>query len=160
MTYLPATHFKNPKTLITENTSSQQSSNYANAYITIDGSEMTYTPSADATSVIYDISFYAERANNITFQAFYLDHNVNNSWSEINYRYRRNIGNSGTSSQTYRAFLRFQYVLPAWTGPRQHRMRCASNGSSRSVLLHAPQLWDGGATTTTFTNTNLIMYSI
>ncbi len=160
MTYIPATHFKSPKTLITENTSSQQSSTLANTYITINGSEMTYTPSADATSVIYDISFYAERANNIVFQAFYLDNYVGGTWFEINYRYRKNVGNSGTPSQAYRWFMRFQYVLPAWTGAREHRLRCASNGSNRSILLHQPQLWDGGSSSTTFTNTNLIMYSI
>ncbi len=160
MTYVLANHFKNPKTLITTHTSSQASSNNANTYITIDGSEMTYTPSSDATKVVYDISFYAERANNIVFQAFYLDHNVNNSWSEINYRYRRNVGNSGGLNQAYRWFMHFRYVLPAWTGARDHRLRCASNGSNRSILLHQPQLFDGGASSTTFTSTSLIMYSI
>lgn len=160
MTYKLAEHFLNPKVLITTHTSSQTSSNAANTYTTISGTEISYTPASGSTSVIYDVSFYARGLNNVTFQAFYLEHYQNNTWSEINSRYRRNVGNSGGVNQAYRWFIHFQYVLPTWTGSRDFRLRCASNGSNRAMTFHQPSYWDGASTSTTFTNTNLLMYSI
>ena len=160
MSYLPSTHFKKPKTLITTHSASQVSSAFANTYITITGTEISYTPSVDADSVIYDVSFYGMRANDITFQAFYLEHYTNSTWSEVNARYRRNIGNSGSENQSYRWFIHFKYILPAWTGSRDFRLRCASNGANREMRFHQPLTFDGSSTNAVFTNTNLILYSI
>lgn len=162
MSYYLQNIFKNPKTVITTHTSSQASSDTANAMLTLTGSEVTYTPSSDSTKVIYEISFYAEKINGITFQGAYLQRydTGSSSWVEINERYRRNFGNSGTSGQAYRYYFHWRFVLPTWTGSRQLRIILGSNASNRNILMNQMTEWDGSSASSKFCNTNLLVYSI
>ena len=159
MTYIRPDHFSDPKILVTTHSAVQNSSNTAQVATTISGSVMEYTPSANATSVVYEISFYAFKSG-IMDNSFMLQNYVSSSWSEINTRYLRNVGNSGSFSQHYRWLMRFQWVIPAWTGARSHRVAVASHSTNRNVQLHKLEDFDGATATDTFMPTHLIMYSI
>ena len=47
----------------TAHTSSQSASTSQSGEVTITGSEATYTPSAGASNVVYEINFYGERTD-------------------------------------------------------------------------------------------------
>ncbi len=159
MTIIYSDTFKNLQTLVTTHSSSQATSNNANTWTTISGSEITYTPSSGSDKVVYEISFYGEKIG-INFTSSQLQHYVSGSWSEINTKYKKNFGNSGSASQSYRYYIVWRFVLPAWTGSRQLRLRIASNGTSRNLNLHQITNWDGSSVTDQFCNTNLLVYSI
>ena len=123
------------------------------------GTEVTYTPSSDASKVIYEISFYSE-ASGIPFTAAYLEHYTSGSWSEINARYRKNWGLGGSSSQTHRWPIYWRFVLPSWVGERNLRIRLGQHAANRQINLHKITDWDGSSATDKFCNTNLLVYSI
>lgn len=160
MTYLLDSAIKKPQILVTEHSSAQTTSLSANTAVTITGSEITYTPHPLSSKVIYEIGFYGERKNYIIFQCLTLQEYDGSSWTEINSRFLRNIGNSGTVDQNARYFLHYRFVLPTWTGSKQLRLITASSSSGRQIVLHQLSNWDGSAVTDKFCNTNLLMYSI
>ena len=160
MTLIYTDTFKNLQTLVTTHTSVQTTSSSANTFVTLSGSEITYTPSSGADKVVYEISFYGEKVG-INFLSFQLQHYVSNTWTEINTKFKKNTGNSGTTGQSYRYLITWRFVLPAWTGARQLRIVAGSNGSNKQLNLHQITDWDGsGSVTDQFCNTNLIVYSI
>ena len=158
MTHIALDNFKNLQTLVTTHTSDQVTSSSGNNFTTVSGSEMTYTPASDANNVVYEISFYAERGGR-PFLIWQLEHYTSGSWSEINPKYRKTIGISGSSSQSYSWYITWRFVLPSWTGSRQLRLRVASHSSNRHVNLHQITKWDGSTVTDQFCNTNLVVYS-
>ena len=160
MTYLLDSAIKKPKVLVTEHSSSQVSSSLANTSVVISGTEISYDPDATASKVIYEVSFYAQRINYITFQCFTLQHYTSGAWSEINQRYLKNVGNSGSSTQTARYYIHFRYVLPAWTGSRDLRIITASNGAGKQISMHQVTSWEGATVADKFCNTNVLIYSI
>lgn len=160
MTHLLESAIKKPKILVTEHSSSQSSSSSSNTSVVILGSEISYDPDSTASKVIYEISFYAQRINYITFQCFTLQHYTSGSWSEINQRYLKNVGNSGSAFQSSRYYLHFRYVLPTWTGARNLRLITASNGANKQIYMHQVTDWEGSSVTDRFCNTNVLMYSV
>ena len=161
MTYNYSEIYSNPSFLVTTHTSSQDTSNTANVSDVVSGSLITYTPTAGASKVVYEISYYSEKKSGHIFQCVYLEEYSSGSWSEINQKYRRNYGTgSGSSSQTNRYYLHFRFVLPAWSGSKQIRLRTSSEDPNENTKLHQLTDWDGDASTSMFCNTNLIVYSI
>ena len=160
MTYKLSSALKNIEHLITTHTSVQTTSASANTFITVSGSEITYEPSADASKVIYEISFYCEKASGSPFTAAYLEHYTSGSWSEINARYRKNWGLGGSNSQTNRWPIYWRFVLPSWVGERNLRIRLGSHAANRQINLHKITDWDGSSAIDKFCNTNLVVYSI
>lgn len=162
MTHIPYSGFKNMQTLVTSHTSVQTSSSSGNTFITLDGSEITYTPAASASNVIYEINFYCQRSG-FPFVGAYLEKADagNSNWSEIHAKYRRNFGIGGSSAQTNRYYIAWRYVLPTWSGSKQLRIRMASHNANRHFNFHKLTEWDGaGSVADKFCNTNLIVYSI
>ena len=160
MTLIYADTLKNLQLLKTTHTSVQSTSPNANTFTTISGSEITYTPANGSDKVVYEISFYAEKVG-INFMSFQLQHYVSNTWSEINSKFKRNIGNSNSTNQSYRYLITWRFVLPAWTGARQLRIVAGSNGLNKNIDMHQLTNWDGsGSVTDQFCNTNLLVYSI
>jgi hypothetical protein len=162
MTHIPNGSFKNMQTLVTSHTSVQTSSSVGNAFITLDGSEITYTPSTSASNVVYEIVFYCQNSGYPFICAYLENADVGNTnWSEIHEKYRKNFGVSGYSTQTNRFYTTWRYVLPIWSGPKQLRIRIGSHNANRQINLHQLTEWDGaGSVTNKFCNTNLIVYSI
>ena len=161
MTYMLPSGFKNLQAISTTHTSVQSTSNYGNSFITLSGSEITYTPHTSSTKVIYEISFYGEKSGYpwMNVQIQHADEGASN-WTEINARYKRNVGVSGYSSQTNRYYIVWRYVLPTWSGAKQLRIRMASHNANRSFHFHKLEDWDGTSATDKFCNTNLIVYSV
>ena len=161
MTYVFESVFKKPEYLVTSHSSAQTTSNTGSNAIVISGSEITYEPDANANKAIYEISFYAEKINGTFFQGVYLQEYNGSSWVEINQRNRKNFGVGGSnSSQSYRVYQHFRFILPTWTGNKQLRLIIAPESSGKQITLHKMSEWDGGSSSTTFCNTTLLVYSI
>lgn len=161
MSYFYQSAFKAPKFLVTTHTSAQATSSSANTFQTILGSEISYAPTANSTKVIYEISYYAERLSGIIFQDIRLQESSDNgnTWSEIDAKFKRNYGNSGSAGQSNRWYLHFRFVLPTWSGEKQLRLSSASN-SNYPHNLHQISEWDGANATDQFCDTSLLVYSI
>ena len=160
MSYVADRLIKNPKYKVTTHTSQQSTSASANTGTIISGSEITYTPVPNATKVVYEIMFYAENIDNDSYIGFYLEHYTSGSWSEINSKFRRNIGLSGDTTQRMRYCVKFRFVLPSWSGARQLRINAGSHVANREIDMHQLTDWDGSSATDQFCNTNLLVYSI
>ena len=161
MTYIRESAIKNVNYLVTTHTSAQFTSSSANTFITISGSEIDYTSHSSASKVIYEISFYAEKLDGKFFQCFQLEEYDGSSWSEINAKFRKNIGiEAGESNQNNRYYIYFRYVIPAWNGSKQLRLRTSDRDPNQAVSLHQLTEWDGASATDQFCNTNLLVYSI
>lgn len=161
MTYVFESVFKKPKWLVTSHTSNQLTSNTINTPVTILGSEITYEPISNADSVIYEISFYVEKINGNSFEGLYLQEYNGSSWVEINQRNRKNYGYGGSNtSQSYRYYNHFRFILPAWSGNKQLRLVSAPLSSNRQASMHQMTEWDGTSSSNTFCNTTLLVYSI
>tara|TARA_B100000212_G_C27361539_1_gene528428 strand:+ start:1010 stop:1492 length:483 start_codon:yes stop_codon:yes gene_type:complete len=160
MSYKFNSILKNSKYLVTSHSSVQATSASAATFVTLSGSEISYTPSENSTKVIYEISFYSEKQGN-PFVAAYLQHYVSGSWSEIHNKYRKNWGLGGSTSQMNRWPIYWRFVLPSWTGERSLRIRLGQEAANRQINLHQVTDWDGaGSITDKFSNTNLLVYSI
>ena len=159
MSYVADKIIKNPKYKVTTHTSKQTSSASANTGTVLTGSEITYTPIPNATKVVYEIMFYAEMIDQNSFTSYYLEQYVSGSWSDIDSKFRRNLGLSG-SDQRMRYCVKFRFVLPAWTGERQLRISLGSYANNMEIDLHQLTHWDGSTATDQFCNTNLLVYSI
>jgi hypothetical protein len=161
MSHLQNTLIKNPKTVITTHTSSQDTNTTGGDTHVILGSEITYSPEANATKVIYEISYYAEKIEGYNFSCIYLEEYESSVWSEINVRYRCNTGN-WNHSQSQRWYFHWRFVLPAWTGSKQLRLNNKGHitRAGTSLSMHKMTQWDGSSATDKFCNTNLLVYSI
>ena len=166
MTYFNQSALKAPKFLVTTHTSAQITTSSVNTYETIVGSEISYVPFANSSNVVYEISFYSQKTQNggVLFQILDLEESTDggSSWSIINAKFKKNYGNSGSSSQENRYYIHYRYVLSSWSGEKHLRLRTATHSSSvnRAVELHQLTEWDGASATDQFCNTNLLIYSI
>ena len=93
MSYVADKIIKNPKAIITTHTSQQTSSSNANTEVILSGSEITYSPDPNATKVVYEIMFYSEIINDNGFIGLELQHYVLGTWTEIDARFTKNMGN-------------------------------------------------------------------
>lgn len=153
---------ENPQALTTVNTSVQTTPALGNSFVTVNGSQITYTPASNTDKVIYEIGFFVEALNKSSFQHLVLEHDINNnnSWSIISNSFGKNFGASGTG-QYVRDYLHFRFIIPSWSGTRGLRLRSASHVASGNVSYHAVTEWDGsGSVTNRFCNTNLLVYSV
>ena len=160
MTYIPPSIFKSPSYVVTTHSASQTTSSSGNTFITINGSEITYTPDSNASKVVYEISFYAKKISGLTMSILQLEEYDGSSWSEINAKYRRNFGNA-LSSQSNMYYTHYRFVLPVWADAKQLRLRISPSASSRNAVLHEITHWEGSSSVTDmYLNTNLLVYSI
>ncbi len=151
---------KNPQAIITTNTSAQITSTLSNTYVTINGSEITYTPVNGSSKVVYEIGLYVEAKDKTAFQHIMLEENSGGSWSVIDNKFGKNFGAYG-SDQNIRDYLYFRFVIPSWSGSRQLRLRSGTYTNNRHVSYHQITDWDGsGSVTNKFCNTSLFVYSI
>lgn len=160
MSHLLNKIIKNPKTIVTTHTSAQTTTTSSGDTNVILGSEVTYEPEGGSTKVVYEISYCAEKINGYHFSLIQLEEYTSGSWSEINQKYRHNIGNWSVS-QSQRWYFHFRYVVPSWSGSRQLRINNKTYSSSSGALsVHKMTEWDGSSATDKFCNTNLLVYSI
>ena len=161
MTHMISGDLKNIQHLKTSHTAVQSSSNSANTISTLIGSEISYTPFTGSNKVVYEISFYCENSV-YPFVIFHLEHADagSNNWSEINAKYRKNLGVGGHTSQLNRYYVSWKYVLPSWSGEKQLRITMGSHNSNRSLDFHKVKVWDGASVNDKFCDTNLLMYSL
>tara|TARA_Y100000592_G_scaffold38385_1_gene60795 strand:- start:17545 stop:18024 length:480 start_codon:yes stop_codon:yes gene_type:complete len=159
MTYITHSILKNPKAITTVNTSMQETGDSKNTFLTINGSVITYTPSSDASKVIYEISFFAKRYYDYTLNVVQLEEYDGSTWSEVNAKFKRNFGCGGTTDQTHRWYLHFRFILPSWSGEKQLRLRISPTHDNRTIELHKEEHFAGGLSTF-YINTNLLVYSI
>ena len=159
MTYIKTLAYNNVKALSTTNSASQTVSSTIYTRLTVNGSEITYAPSSGADKVCYEIRFYCEKMSGIAFSCLELEHYTGGSWSEINAKYRKNFGNSGSGSQSNRWNIHYRFIVPAWSGERQLRLRMFTDNSASTCTLHAMTHWDGSSATE-YSNTDLLVYSI
>ena len=153
---------ENPQTLITVNTSVQTTPASSNSYVTVNGSQTTYTPAANTDKVIYEIGFFVEALNKPSFQHLMLqnDINNNNSWSTISNNFGKNFGVFG-EGQYIRDYLHFRFIIPSWSVTRGLRLRSSAHQAGGNVNYHAVTEWDGsGSISNRFCNTSLLVYSI
>ncbi len=161
------TYFKdeilNQKHLVTTHNAKQVTSLSSNTYTTITGSEISFTPHADANYVIYEIGFYAQVINIQSFQHIrfqYLTTAPGANYVEFDVNLGKNFGPSA-SGDYYRNYMYLKYIVPTWTGERQLRIQSAAHASNRQTEFHQLTEWDGaGPVTDRFCNTNLFVYSI
>tara|TARA_E500000331_G_scaffold30444_1_gene25619 strand:+ start:4693 stop:5172 length:480 start_codon:yes stop_codon:yes gene_type:complete len=159
MTYINTRWGKNTQAVTTENTSVQTTSTSSNSWVTINGSEISYTPDSGASNVIYEIGFYVEALNKACFQNIVLEHNTG-SWSAIDVKYGRNFGSSPAGSYL-RDYLYYRFIVPSWSGSRGLRLRSASHMANYAANYHAITDWDGsGSISNRFCNTSLLVYSV
>tara|TARA_R100000426_G_C4821410_1_gene110656 strand:- start:1031 stop:1510 length:480 start_codon:yes stop_codon:yes gene_type:complete len=159
MSYIADRLIKNPAYKVTTHTSKQTSSSSGNTGIVLSGSEITYTPTPNAAKVVYEIMFYAEMIDQNSHTSYYLEHYISGSWSDIDSKFRRNLGLDG-ANQRMRYCVKFRFVLPAWTGERQLRISVGSYENNREIDLHQLTDWEGSSASDQFCNTNLLVYSI
>ena len=151
---------KNPQAIITTNTSAQITSTLSNTYVTINGSEITYTPVNGSSKVVYEIGLYVEAKDKTAFQHITLEENSGGSWSVIDNKFGKNFGAYG-QDQNIRDYLYFRFVIPSWSGSRQLRLRSGTYTNNKHVSYHQITDWDGsGSVTNKFCNTSLFVYSI
>lgn len=162
MTYLNNDTLTDPVYQVTTHTAAQDSSNTGGVTIVLDGSTLAYTPNAQAQNVVYEISFSAQRVNDWTFQTVVLQESTDGgtTWNDFGNRTLNSFGVSYSTSQTYRWYHHLRYVIPAYSGARSYRVQIGSYKSGQLCTYHALDSWDGASTTTKFTQTSLIMYSI
>ena len=158
MTYGQQTAYKSLEYKKTSHTS-QQSGSTSFGTVTVIGSEITYTPSENATQVVYEINFYGQRTDDIHNSAFILEQNTG-TWAEVNNQNARTSVNSGTGSQANRDTYHLRLVIPAWTGSRQLRLVLGTRVANNQIILHQLTEWDGSTVSNQFADTTLIVYSI
>ena len=150
----------NPVAVKTVNTAAQSTPTTPNNFITINGSEVNYTPKENTTKVIYEIAFYVEALNKASFQHLVLEHDINNNgtWSVIDNRLGKNFGAFGAGNYV-RDYLVLKFIIPSWSGSRSLRLRSSAHQNNYDVKYHQMTQWDGSSSSTTFCNTSLLVYS-
>ena len=159
MTYGLQTAFTKLHHKRTAHTSSQVGGSSAGDKITVTGSEATYTPNAAASKVVYEISYYAEKDSGSHSVTVTLEHYVSGSWSEVDSSYLRTFLISGAGGQSCRLNMHHRWVIPAWSGERNLRVRLGTRWASMHLTLHKLTEWDGASTSSEFSDTSLIIYS-
>tara|TARA_Y100001937_G_scaffold90985_1_gene123150 strand:- start:535 stop:1017 length:483 start_codon:yes stop_codon:yes gene_type:complete len=160
MTYYPELNALSGVSYIkTTNTSQQLTSNTANETTVVNGSEITYTPEPNSTSIVYEICFYSEIINDNTFVSADLESYTSGSWSKIESSFVKNWGVT-TASQNMRYCNKFMFICTSWTGSRQLRLVISSNLNNTPLGLHQMTQWDGASSTNKFCDTTLIVYSV
>ena len=162
MTYVFNKALVSPVHQVTTHTSTQSSSDSPVTRITLDGSTLSYTPHPDAQKVVYEIGFSAHRLNDWTFQTVILQVSTDggSSWTDTGGRTLSTFGHSGSTTQSYRWFYHRRYVINAYTGARSYRIQIGTYNHGRQCQYGGLSEWDGGSTSTVFTNTSLIMHSL
>ena len=162
MTYFVNTSILNHKYKITTNSSNQVTSSTANSYLSINGSDISFTPDSNSNYVIYEIGFYAQVINNKSQQHIKFEYSLDggSSWSEFNVDLSKNFGPNITSDY-YRNHIYLKYVVPSWTGTRQLRISSAAASANSETQFHQITEWDGsGSISNRFCNTSLLVYSV
>ena len=144
----------------TEHTAVQAASSSAMNYITISGSEASYIPSESSSKVIYEINFYGERINWVHNSSFILEHYTSGSWSVINSENARSSLNSGPAYQSNRNNYHLRWIIPTWSGSKDLRLRLLTRAASSQIYLHQLTHWDGSSSSSDFSDTCLIIYSV
>ena len=121
------------------------------SYVTVTGSELSYTPPAGTTCVIYDfcLQFAFKDANGIAHFKFYID-------SDEVTNQRLNL-----SAQYPEFVTTLRYVIPisgsadtatgrqaTWTSAKTLKIQSREYGSSNEARLHSTLYWDGLGTHT------------
>tara|TARA_Y100001972_G_C7631255_1_gene316869 strand:+ start:1058 stop:1540 length:483 start_codon:yes stop_codon:yes gene_type:complete len=143
----------------TSHTSAQAGSSTSGGLITVLGSEADYIPASSASYVIYEINFYAERLNWVHNCAFILQHYQSGSWSAINTSDTRSSLISASTSQGFRGNMHFRWILPSWTGSKSLRLQMGTRDTNHELYLNALTQWDGSNSSSSFSDTTLIIYS-
>lgn len=126
MTYVPKKHIKNITNLVDSSFSTQTISTTVTAY---DGTEVTYTPSDDATYVVLEVSAQIGYAPDIlSFPNTRLQESTDNgaSWSDL-VGFKLFEGNDIGDYDTRGA--NWIFTLPTWSGSKKLRLA----GRSKSV---------------------------
>lgn len=144
----------------TVHTGSQTGSGTGGGTVTILGSEATYTPSAGASKVVYEINFFGQRTDDIHNICFMLQHYVSGAWSEIDNQNSRSSIVSGGGGQSNRDTYHLRLVVPAWTGARQLRLVLGTRVFDEYIVLHQLTEWNGASSSSDFADTTLIIYSV
>ena len=160
MTYGIQTAFEGLYHKRTAHTTSQAGGVSAGDSIVISGSEATYSPSASASKVVYEINYYAEKDAGIHSLTVALQHYSSGSWSTIDSSYLRTYLISGSAAQSCRLNMHHRWVIPAWTGDKNLRAVMGTRWNNAQVTLHQLTKWDGSDSSTDFADTTLIIYSV
>ena len=144
----------------TSHTSQQSASSSNLGSIIILGSEASYTPSTSSSKVVYEINFHGERISWIHNVSFLLEHYSSGSWSEINTKNARNTLNSGPAGQEMRSNFHLRWIIPTWSGSKNLRLKLLTRESGSQILLHQLTSWNGSNSSTEFSDTSLIIYSV
>ena len=171
MTYITDLTLKNVVASSTSHTSVQNAGQYGhNDGVT--GSIVTYTPTASATKIIYEISFFLLMDN-----SYYASNNMNfincinvqqstnggASWSNVDDDLIRQTGfviQSGESHQVERQHVHCTFIVPAWTGTRMLRTGFYTGVSwGKDSRLHKMDKWDG-TTETKYCNTSVLVHEV
>tara|TARA_B100000963_G_C22616309_1_gene667520 strand:+ start:1050 stop:1532 length:483 start_codon:yes stop_codon:yes gene_type:complete len=144
----------------TSHTSQQTGSSTTGGSIIILGSEASYTPSSSSSKVVYEINFYGERISWIHNVSFLLEHYSSGAWSEINTKNARSSAQSGSAAQEMRNNFHLRWIIPTWTGSKDLRLKLLTRATNYHVHLHKLTTWDGSTSSTDFSDTSLIIYSV
>lgn len=160
MTYGIQTAYDNLYYKRTTHTSVQSSSSTQFGTITVTGSEASYTPSSSSSKVIYEINFYCERLDWTHNSSFMLEHYSSGSWSEINTKNVRNSLHSGSAYQAIRNNFHLRWIIPTWSGSKDLRLKILTRTSNGEVHLHQLTHWNGSNSSSDFSDTCLVIYSV
>ena len=171
MTYITDLALKNVVASSTSHTNVQNAGQYGhNDGVT--GSIVTYTPTASATKIIYEISFYLLMDNsyyNNYKMGFINCINVQQStdggtsWNNVDDDLIRQEGfviQLGNSYQVERRHVHCTFIVPAWTGTRMLRTGFYTGVSwGMDSRLHKMDRWDG-TTQTKYCNTSVLVHEV
>ncbi|MAH43182.1 hypothetical protein CL614_05705 [archaeon] len=102
---------------------------------TIQGSEVTYTPHADATNVIYEFNFmmnYNNKAVNWVWIQLYED--TGSGYQAKGTGYVTSYYSSSTRQPDEMLYISF--ILDSWTGSRSYKLVATSYSSSTGFRFH------------------------
>ena len=133
----------------------------SNNWQLLSGSRVTYTPSDNASEVVYQYSYGWHRANtysnlkHIKFVSGSNENEINSSPSDI-INSNFNIGSTNVAS---RGTSIIKQIIPAWQGEKVIQLNFRHYSNSFSVETHDIDFWDLSAVSNPI-NCNLIIYSV
>lgn len=114
------------------NTSSQLIST---SFITLNGSEVFYTPHKNSTKVLYEYNFgYIWQPDVNGIMEIDIQNNINGSWNSLGTEWRR-LAPSTSSSSCNNNFNGI-YILDPWEGSRGLRIRGKSHNANHESTAH------------------------
>jgi len=160
MTNLINHNFNHLKYAVTTHTSAQTTSDLAETFTTISGSECD-SYAVQGTHAVYTFNFSAYKSG-VSIGVIKLEYADvgSSSYSEVDSLNRRNIGNAGSSSQFNRWALRYSWIVPSWTGAKKFRVQIGHPSTNQALTCHALDVWDGASTSTEFYSSSYYIYSI